>query len=213
MHRYDGKRRMLALAMTALAGLVDASGFLAADGYFVSFMSGNSTRLAVDLASGGSAALVPLGLIFCFFLGVTAGALLADRAGDRRKSGVLALVAALLALAAILRAWDIGFAYLALCALAMGAMNNSFRQEGSIAIGLTYMTGAIVRLGEGLAARLAGRTQTGWINNLALWLALVLGAASGAVLFYHWPYLVIWIAAGGAALLALAARRVERHNA
>ena len=47
-------RRNLALACTlsALAGYVDAIGFLHLGGMFVSFMSGNSTRLGVSLAQG-----------------------------------------------------------------------------------------------------------------------------------------------------------------
>ncbi len=46
MNRLDRPRQVLALAIAFLAGGVDAVGFLSADGYFVSFMSGNTTRLA-----------------------------------------------------------------------------------------------------------------------------------------------------------------------
>jgi len=42
----------LACALSALAGYVDAIGFLHLGGLFVSFMSGNSTRLGVSLADG-----------------------------------------------------------------------------------------------------------------------------------------------------------------
>src|SRR6202048_352862 len=42
----------LACALSALAGYVDAIGFLHLGGLFVSFMSGNSTRLGVSLAEG-----------------------------------------------------------------------------------------------------------------------------------------------------------------
>ncbi|HAL05769.1 MAG TPA: hypothetical protein DCP26_00205, partial [Brevundimonas sp.] len=44
--------RWLALLLAALAGYVDSLGFLHLGGVFVSFMSGNSTRLAVSLAEG-----------------------------------------------------------------------------------------------------------------------------------------------------------------
>lgn len=47
--RADAQRspaaRTLAVAAAALAGYVDAVGFLSADRYFVLFMSGNTTRL------------------------------------------------------------------------------------------------------------------------------------------------------------------------
>jgi len=40
----------LACALSALAGYVDGIGFLHLGGLFVSFMSGNSTRMGVSLA-------------------------------------------------------------------------------------------------------------------------------------------------------------------
>nr|WP_295670961.1 DUF1275 family protein [Sphingomonas sp.] len=46
-----------------MAGYVDAVGFLATGGYFVSFMSGNSTRLAVGIAQGAASAAITAGLI------------------------------------------------------------------------------------------------------------------------------------------------------
>jgi hypothetical protein len=70
-----------AIAAAALAGFVDAAGFLSAQGYFVSFMSGNTTRLGVDLALRPMMAIIPAMLIAGFLLGVFVGALLAARAG------------------------------------------------------------------------------------------------------------------------------------
>src|SRR5689334_8967098 len=43
---------LLACALSALAGYVDGIGLLHLGGLFVSFMSGNSTRMAVSLADG-----------------------------------------------------------------------------------------------------------------------------------------------------------------
>src|ERR1700692_803351 len=42
----------LACALSALAGYVDAIGFLHLGGLFVAFMSGNSTRMGVSLGEG-----------------------------------------------------------------------------------------------------------------------------------------------------------------
>lgn len=58
MHRHDKKVWPLAIALAALAGYVDAIGFLRLGGFFVSFMSGNSTRLAVGIASRSADALI-----------------------------------------------------------------------------------------------------------------------------------------------------------
>jgi hypothetical protein len=59
MIQYDRHRRRFAVALAALAGCVDAIGFLSADGYFVSFMSGNTTRLGVALGTAPAHALAP----------------------------------------------------------------------------------------------------------------------------------------------------------
>ena len=57
MDRLDRPRRMLAIGLAGLAGFVDATGFLSAGGYFTSFMSGNTTRFGVDLATDPQMAL------------------------------------------------------------------------------------------------------------------------------------------------------------
>jgi uncharacterized membrane protein YoaK (UPF0700 family) len=67
----------LACALSALAGYVDAIGFLHLGGLFVSFMSGNSTRMGVSLAAGEwGAAAEAFGLIALFVAGATAGSLI-----------------------------------------------------------------------------------------------------------------------------------------
>ena len=49
----DSRRNIaLACALSALAGYVDGIGFLHLGGLFVSFMSGNSTRMGVSLTDG-----------------------------------------------------------------------------------------------------------------------------------------------------------------
>jgi uncharacterized membrane protein YoaK (UPF0700 family) len=52
MHTLNRHVFFLAFCLSALAGCVDAIGFLELGGHFVSFMSGNSTRLSVSLAGG-----------------------------------------------------------------------------------------------------------------------------------------------------------------
>lgn len=209
MHRYDSHRRALAIAAAALAGMVDAAGFLAADGYFVSFMSGNTTRLGVNLVEQPTRALVPALLIIGFVIGVCGGALLAARAGTRRKLAVLGGVTGLLLLAATANASGHFTVTLALLVLAMGALNNTFQRDGEVAVGLTYMTGALVRLGQGLAARLSGQPARGWGDWGLLWLGLACGAALGAAGWTYLPALVLWLAALFAACLTLSTLRLR----
>lgn len=62
--------RALQLGLSGLAGLIDAIGFLIAQGYFVSFMSGNTTQFGVNMLAGVQHVLLPAGLIACFLSGV-----------------------------------------------------------------------------------------------------------------------------------------------
>src|SRR5271167_2449840 len=74
----DSRRNIaLACALSALAGYVDAIGFLHLGGLFVSFMSGNSTRMGVSLAEGNfQPAAEALGLIALFVIGAAGGSLI-----------------------------------------------------------------------------------------------------------------------------------------
>ena len=200
MHRYDPARQRLALGLAGLAGLVDATGFVVAGGYFTSFMSGNTTRMGVELAKRPVLALTPLALIGCFLAGVIGGALVAPRiAAGRHEKALLGLVAVLLGAGAALLAAGQPIPFLACSALAMGVANNVFARDGEVTVGVTYMTGALVRFGQGIAARLGGRTLESTRGYGWLWSALALGAASGGAMCLVTPKL----AAGAGFALAL----------
>jgi uncharacterized membrane protein YoaK (UPF0700 family) len=86
----------------------------------------------------------------------------------------------------------------------MGALNATFERDGDIAIGITYMTGALVKFGQRLSAALAGGDRWAWVPFLLLWTGLVTGALLGAFAFSLLGFDAIWIAAmlGGALTLA-----------
>lgn len=207
MIQYDRSRRRFAIALAAMAGFVDAVGFLSADGYFVSFMSGNSTRLGVSLGTDPARAAMPAVLIAGFLVGVTAGALISRRAGSLRKPAVLALVALSLIAAASGRALGLPSVMLGGMVVAMGALNNTFQRGGEVSVGLTYMTGALVKLGQGLANAIAGQPNTGWQSWAQLWGGLLAGAVLGAFLQDRLPLVSLWIAAAYCtAMIAVAFR-------
>lgn len=183
-----------------MAGFVDAVGFLMTGGFFVSFMSGNSTRLGVGLVESGASAALAFSLIVAFVTGVSAGALVGRKAGPRRPPAVLALVACCLAAAAAL-AGSFAIPAALVLAFAMGAENTVFAQDGEVRIGLTYMTGALVKLGKGVTAALLGGDRFGWAPYLLLWMGLALGAAFGALAFTSLGAGALWIAAGLMAVL------------
>lgn len=207
MIHYDRQRRRFAIALAALAGFIDAVGFLSADGYFVSFMSGNSTRLGVSLGTDPVRAAMPAVLITGFLCGVTGGALLSRGAGRWRKPAVLALVALMLLAAATGRLLGLPILMLGGMVVAMGALNNTFQRRGEVTVGLTYMTGALVKLGQGLANALAGQPNSGWTSWAGLWGGLLAGAIMGAFLQDRLPMGCLWLAAAYcAAMIAVAFR-------
>jgi uncharacterized membrane protein YoaK (UPF0700 family) len=201
----DYNRREIALAagLSGVAGFVDAVGFLKLGGFFVSFMSGNSTRLGVGL---GEMALQQVALaamlIGLFFAGVIAGALIA-RFGWTGRSPVLALVATLLTVAASAFSLSLDVLGVTCLVLAMGVENAVFQRDGEVAVGLTYMTGALVKAGQRVAAALTGGDQWAWAPYLLLWGSLTLGAALGAVSYARFGALAIWAPAALTAFLAV----------
>jgi uncharacterized membrane protein YoaK (UPF0700 family) len=202
MTRYDRRVIALAICLAGLAGYVDALGFLKLNGFFVSFMSGNSTRLAVGLARGWPDAAMAAGLIGVFVAGVVLGSLLGHAARSRRRPAVLGGVALLLTLAACLNALGATRGAVVAMGLAVGAENAVFEEDGEVRIGLTYMTGTLVKVGQRLAAALRGGPAFAWASYLGLWAGLVTGGALGAVSYPHLGLGALWIAAAVAATLA-----------
>jgi uncharacterized membrane protein YoaK (UPF0700 family) len=201
----DSRRNVaLACALSALAGYVDGIGFLHLGGLFVSFMSGNSTRMGVSLAEGQWwSAAQAFGLIALFVIGAAAGSLIVLGRGANRQPWLLLAEALLLAAAALGYAFGLSNVAIAAIVLAMGLENAVFQIDGGAGLGLTYVTGALVKVGQLVAAALTGGARWAWAPNLLLWAALVTGTLCGA-LAYHWINLAaIWFAA--AAALALSA--------
>lgn len=201
MRRHEKGERLLAIGLAALAGFVDALGFLSLGGLFVSFMSGNSTRMAVGVTSHVPGSLAAGALIAVFVGGVMAGEAVGRLAGPWRKQAVLGfLVLELLAAAAATLVQGATLAPL-LMAFAMGSANAVFQREGEVSVGVTYMTGTLVKLGQHLAAALAGGPRFIWASYLLLWLGLVAGAVAGSAAFPILGLGALWIAVAVAALL------------
>jgi uncharacterized membrane protein YoaK (UPF0700 family) len=94
-------------------------------------------------------------------------------------------------------------------ALAMGAENAIFVEDGDVRIGLTYMTGALVNVGQRLAQVATGGDRFSWIPFLFQWAALVAGAVGGAATYRSIGLDGLWIAAFAASLLTIAAIRLR----
>jgi uncharacterized membrane protein YoaK (UPF0700 family) len=118
---------------------------------------------------------------------------------------VLAAVTLLLATAALCHALGASALTVALLALAMGAENTVLTEEGEAPVGVTYMTGALVKLGKRLALIPFGGDRWAWVPMLLLWMGLLTGAILGALAFARLGGVALWIAAAAMALLTATA--------
>ncbi|GJD48930.1 hypothetical protein OPKNFCMD_1656 [Methylobacterium crusticola] len=205
---------VVGLLLTAMAGYVDAVGFLRLDGLYTSFMSGNTTQLAVTLVRPQAGVALEIGLLLAAFVaGGLAGSLAAILVPERwATAAVLAAEAAALLLA-LATATALPEPRLAapLLAAAMGAQNAALGRVAGFRPGVTFVTGTLFALSHGLALAFARRGPAlGWLPDACTWAALLAGAAGGSAAYLSHGLLALALPAAGitallAASLALAA--------
>ncbi|MCU6482445.1 YoaK family protein [Arthrobacter sp. A2-55] len=193
---------ILAAVLSSAAGFVDAVGFIHLGGYFVSFMSGNSTRGGTALAEGNWAGFgTAFGLVGAFLVGVVSASILRRLVPSRKRMAVLLYVTAALVCAVVLFDLDLdGWLAPAIMAVAMGAENLIFERNGEVSIGLTYMTGTLVKMGQHMANALLGGDSRLWRRYAALWLSLTTGSVIGGISYLTLNLNALWIAVGVMAL-------------
>lgn len=226
---FTARQGLFAASLTGVAGFVDGLAFIHLGGYFVSFMSGNSTRAGADLAEGlveGWAKA--MGLVAAFVLGVMLSSIVLRR--RRRRYGTpedgpqlaavvltlgILVVAALLAVVADIApeplAGTADFVVPPIMAAAMGAVNGTFTRGGEVTVGLTYMTGTLVKAGQHLVTAFAGGSRTLWLQYLALWGAIAVGSILGAVAYLQIGLEALWFAVASLALSLVFAQRRRRR--
>lgn len=172
---------LLAVMLAGLAGWVDALSFVHWNGLFVSFMSGNSTKAAVDASADWTRATEPTLVILVFVGGVFVGELIGTVGKRWDRALVLAVESALIWLAVIAEHAGQGKPVVAslLCA-AMGLQNASVHHADGISVAVTYVTGTLVGLARSLARAICRRGD--WraaVPYLVLWIGLVGGGLGG----------------------------------
>ncbi|PQZ83709.1 MULTISPECIES: YoaK family protein [unclassified Arthrobacter] len=196
---------LFAGTITAMAGFVDGVGFVHFGGYFLSFMSGNSTRSSVALMTGDLAGwAMAMSLVGCFVAGVILATLVTFRLDRLRRPVAMYSSAALLLSAAISGNFLPQLTALLLAA-AMGLVNVSYTRSGEVSLGLTYMTGTLVKLGQALGGAIIG-LATGsdrggyrmlWMRYAVLWLMITMGSLGGVLAYLRLGLGSLWIVAGG----------------
>ncbi|HSC35385.1 MAG TPA: YoaK family protein [Thermodesulfobacteriota bacterium] len=184
-------REMLAVCLAAIAGYVDAYGFLTFS-TFVSFMSGNTTRAGIKLGEHAYALALPAAAaVLSFIAGVIAGTLLTYSRSRQSRRILYLTIAALLALNIAASHPASSFIHLGIAMLSftMGMMNTALSRVGNLMVNLTFVTGTLSQIGTHLAlAAKRAPVEDGvgvWDTHLrrAIMLMLVwLGFLAGALL-------------------------------
>lgn len=192
-----GVEARLSWVLSGLAGMVGAVAFLHSAGYFVTFMTGNTERAVVghfgspegkDIAPGASP-WVALGLIGAFVAGVVIASFCRRRYWSNHPHGATMLTTVALAAAGIIdivvsgwSASDVNFYPILLVAFALGALNTAFTKNEETYIPLSYVTGTIVKLGQGIERHLlGGGTHLDWLCYALLLGSFSIGGAVGAL--------------------------------
>src|SRR5258708_39771051 len=147
-------------------------------------MSGNSPRLGVSAAEADwPKALQALGLIALFVAGAAAGSVIVLGRGRQRQALLLLVEALLLGGGALGYGFGSSQSAIAAIVLAMGLENAVCQIHGGAGLGLTYVTSALVKAGQQIAAALTGGPRPGWLAHPFVVAALVAGALFGARAF------------------------------
>ncbi|WP_338801440.1 YoaK family protein [Pseudomonas sp. RSB 5.4] len=212
LHRQKWRGRIglaLVASLSVLAGMTDAIGFMAS-GDFVSFMSGNTTRLAVAISDGDLGLTLRLIILVVTFVIGNALGIVIGRLGGRRTLPLLLCITTLLCLAA---AWPYDTQLPALLAaiIAMGMLNAAVEEVNGLPVGLTYVTGALSRFGRGLGRWMLGERRNGWRVQLVPWSGMFIGAILGAVLEHHFGLRALFASGLLAAVLGVLSLSIPRR--
>lgn len=177
------------LLLTLATGAVNAIGFLALGGVFVSVMTANLALIGIGAGTHDPQSALGSGVAFAGYVaGVLLGGRLAARAGRRGRAAARpALTAELLLVCAFTAGWFATggapapawrLALLGVAAAGMGCQSGAVRVAGPSGSSTTYMTGALTGvLTDAVTRRRTSRPTT------ALIAAVPAGAALGSLAF------------------------------
>ncbi|MBK2401784.1 YoaK family protein [Erysipelothrix sp. strain 2 (EsS2-6-Brazil)] len=173
-----------AYVFSFISGYLDVLGILAIGGVFLSFMSGNSTRLGIHLINQEWIEVLRYVLVLIsFVLGSFIGNLFCT--GSHAQSikkilelDILCLVVALAFQFTTYQTWSFP-----LISFAMGIQNKAQVEVNNATIGKGFMTGVLYGIGEAFARFV--RKETSWheVSTLILtWFLFFLGAMTSTCL-------------------------------
>ncbi|WP_223519743.1 MULTISPECIES: YoaK family protein [Nocardia] len=186
---FDSEAR-LSWVLAALAGLIGAAAFMHTAGYFVTFMTGNTERAVLGyFHDEPDMALAAAGLLTSFLSGVVVASWCRRRYWSGHPHGATLLTTVCLALASVIDILEyqtatepIGLLPIMFVAFGVGALNTSFVQNGEVSVPLSYVTGTLVKLGQGIERHISGGDYADWLGYFLLYASFALGALIGGLL-------------------------------
>jgi uncharacterized membrane protein YoaK (UPF0700 family) len=183
---FDSEAR-LSWVLAALAGVLGATAFTHSEGYFVTFMTGNAQRAVLGYFRDDVKLSVSAGvLMLCFVAGVVVASVCRRHFWVAHPHGPTVLTTFSLFAATVLGLIDDGleevnldFPPIMLVVFGVGALNTSFVKDGEVSVPLSYVTGTLVKMGQGIERHIAGGNVTDWLGHFLLVASFVVGAAFG----------------------------------
>jgi uncharacterized membrane protein YoaK (UPF0700 family) len=186
---YDSEAR-LAYLLAVLAGVLGATAFTHSAGYFVTFMTGNAQRAALGFFNDDVLLSVTAGLLLLSFVaGVVVASVCRRHFWVAHPHGPTMLTTFSLLAATLVDLFDEGweenqldFPPIMLVAFGIGALNTSFVKDGEVSVSLSYVTGTLVKMGQGIERHIAGGTLSDWLGYFLLFGSFIFGATFGGAI-------------------------------
>lgn len=181
---------LLSWVLAALAGVLGATAFTHSAGYFVTFMTGNAQRAVLGAFNDDVVLSVTAGLLLLSFVaGVVVGSVCRRHFWRAHPHGPTVLTTFSLLAATVVDVIDEGwterqldFPPIMLVAFGIGALNTSFVKDGEVSVPLSYVTGTLVKMAQGIERHIAGGHLADWLGYFLLFLSFVVGATLGGVI-------------------------------
>jgi uncharacterized membrane protein YoaK (UPF0700 family) len=186
---FDSESR-LSWVLAMLAGVLGATAFTHSAGYFVTFMTGNAQRAVLGYFRHDVLLSITAGLLlFCFVAGVVIASVCRRHFWVAHPHGPTVLTTFSLVAATgidiLVGRWDqsqLDFIPIMVVVFGIGALNTSFVKDGEVSIPISYVTGTLVKMGQGIERHIAGGKAADWLGYFLLWASFVLGAAVGGAI-------------------------------
>lgn len=185
--KFNGEAR-LSWALSALAGLLGATAFTHSTEYFVTSMTGTGQLAVLGSFRDQRWVSITAGFILlAFILGVVTASLCRRHlcVAHAHGSTVLTTLSVTVASAidVTLDGWsdqELPIAPILLIAFGLGALNTSFVKDGEVSIPLSYVTGTVVKMAQGIERHISGGSIADWLGNFLLFGSFTLGVTIGA---------------------------------